>query len=34
MGIGGDDSWWAKTHPEYTLTEKEYNYSFFIKPAN
>ncbi len=33
MGIGGDDSWWARTHPEYTLTGKKYEYSFFIKPV-
>jgi beta-galactosidase len=30
MGVGGDDSWGAWTHPEYRLTEKEYNYSFRI----
>lgn len=29
MGIGGDDSWGAKTHVEYTLlTNKNYSYSF------
>ena len=28
MGVGGDDSWGAMTHPEYRLTEKEYSYSF------
>lgn len=30
MGVGGDDSWGAFTHPEYRLTEKEYSYSFRI----
>ncbi len=28
MGVGGDNSWGARTHAEYTLKEKEYNYSF------
>ncbi len=29
MGVGGDDSWGAKTHIEYTiLTNKNYSYSF------
>jgi len=29
MGVGGDDSWNAKTHLEYTiLTNKNYSYSF------
>ena len=30
MGVGGDDSWGAMTHPEYRLTEKAYGYSFTI----
>ncbi len=34
MGVGGDDSWGAKTHDQYRLTKKEYNYSFSIKPIN
>jgi beta-galactosidase len=33
MGVGGDDSWGAWTHPEYRLTEKEYSYSFRIRPV-
>ena len=33
IGVGGDDSWGAWTHPEYRLTEKEYNYSFLMKPV-
>ena len=32
MGIGGDNSWGAKTHPEYRLTEDAYSYSFIISP--
>jgi beta-galactosidase len=32
MGVGGDDSWGAWTHPEYRLTEKSYAYSFRISP--
>lgn len=31
MGVGGDNSWGAFTHPEYTLRDKEYNYSFRLK---
>ncbi|MEJ6951907.1 beta-galactosidase, LacZ type [Natronospora cellulosivora (SeqCode)] len=31
MGVGGDDSWGAKTHPEYTLPSgRKYEYSFSI----
>ncbi len=32
MGVGGDDSWGARTHPEYTLPAKPYTYSFRIRP--
>ncbi len=32
MGVGGDNSWGARTHPEYTLTGKSYSYSFMIIP--
>jgi len=32
MGVGGDDSWGAKTHPEYTIPAKNYSYSFRIVP--
>ncbi|BBI33026.1 glycoside hydrolase family 2 TIM barrel-domain containing protein [Cohnella abietis] len=32
MGVGGDDSWGAPTHPEYTLySNRTYSYSFAIK---
>ncbi len=33
MGVGGDNSWGAWTHPEYRLTEKEYSYSFRVRPV-
>lgn len=32
MGLGGDDSWGATTHPKYRLTESDYSYSFIISP--
>jgi beta-galactosidase len=32
MGVGGDDSWGARTHPEYTLPAKTYRYSFRLTP--
>jgi beta-galactosidase len=31
MGVGGDDSWGARTHPEYTLPARPYTYSFRLK---
>jgi beta-galactosidase len=32
MGVGGDDSWGAKTHPEFTLyANRSYSYSFVLK---
>lgn len=31
MGVGGDDSWGARTHPEYLLKDKVYNYSFRLR---
>ena len=34
MGVGGDDSWGAKTHPEYTLPAGDYSYSFRLRPYN
>ncbi len=30
MGVGGDDSWGAQTHPKYRLTAREYKYRFSI----
>jgi beta-galactosidase len=33
MGVGGDNSWGAKTHQEYTLPYQGYRYTFTIKPV-
>lgn len=32
MGLGGDDSWSPRVHPEFLLNEKKYEYTFLIKP--
>ncbi len=32
MGVGGDNSWGALVHTEYTLPAKEYSYSFRLRP--
>ncbi len=32
MGVGGDDSWGARTHPEYTIPARNYEYAFRIIP--
>ncbi len=32
-GVGGDDSWGAQTHPEYTLDPKPYHYRFTLRPV-
>ncbi|MFI5390259.1 MAG: hypothetical protein ACHQYQ_02775, partial [Bacteriovoracales bacterium] len=34
MGVGGDDSWHPRVHPEYLLREKFYSYSFIIRPID
>jgi beta-galactosidase len=34
MGVGGDDSWGARTHKEYTLFPQKYSYKFLIKPID
>jgi len=31
MGVGGDNSWGAHTHPQYSLLDKEYSYSFRMR---
>ena len=31
-GVGGDDSWGARTLPEYSLTQAAYRYGFHIQP--
>ena len=32
MGVGGDDSWGARTHKEYTLLPQDYNFKLILKP--
>ena len=32
MGVGGDNSWGAQTHPEYTLPARSYSYRFRLRP--
>jgi beta-galactosidase/beta-glucuronidase len=32
MGLGGDDSWSRRVHPEFLLREKEYKYGYTIVP--
>jgi beta-galactosidase len=34
MGVGGDDSWHPRVHPEFLLREKFYSYSFIIRPID
>lgn len=34
MGVGGDNTWGAQVHPEYTITPHEWKYSFTIQPLN
>ncbi len=31
-GVGGDDSWGARPHTQYTLNYGEYQYSFILRP--
>jgi beta-galactosidase len=31
-GVGGDNSWGARTHPEYRLDGKQYFYEFLLRP--
>lgn len=31
-GMAGDDSWWSRAHPEYTLYPGDYCYSYRIRP--
>ena len=33
-GVGGDNSWGARTHPEFTLYPQEYSYQYILKPFN
>ena len=32
MGVGGDDSWGARVHPEYTLPAKDTGYTLIFRP--
>jgi beta-galactosidase len=34
MGVGGDNSWGARPHPQYRLNERYYSYSYTISPVN
>ncbi len=34
MGVGGDNSWGAHTHPQYSLLAREYSYSFRMRPVS
>jgi beta-galactosidase len=33
MGLGGDDSWSPRVHPEFQLNGKRYEYSFLLEPV-
>lgn len=33
MGVGGDNTWGAQVHPEYTITPNPMSYSFFVCPT-
>jgi beta-galactosidase len=33
MGVGGDDSWGAKPHPQYLVKPQAYSWSFIIEPV-
>jgi beta-galactosidase len=33
MGVGGDNSWGARIHPQYRLLDMKYEYSFRIRPV-
>lgn len=32
MGVGGDNTWGAEVHPEYTITPHDWTYSFTLQP--
>jgi len=32
MGVGGDDSWSARTHPEYLIQPGDFRYSIRLRP--
>ena len=33
MGVGGDDSWGARPHPQYLIKPQSYSWSFTLKPV-
>lgn len=33
MGVGGDTTWGAQTHTEYTITPAEQHYTFYLMPV-
>ena len=34
MGVGGDTTWGAQVHPQYTITPHEWTYSFTLQPLS
>jgi beta-galactosidase len=34
MGVGGDNSWGARTHPQYCLPAKPYSYTLRLRPIS
>jgi beta-galactosidase len=34
MGVGGDDSWGARTHPQYQLPAANYHFTFRMRPVH
>ncbi|RMG69539.1 MAG: DUF4981 domain-containing protein [Bacteroidetes bacterium] len=34
MGVGGDDSWNPRVHPEFLLRQDEYRYQFLLRPVD
>lgn len=34
MGVGGDNTWGAQTHPEYTITPVAQSYGFYLIPVD
>lgn len=34
MGVGGDNTWGAQVHPEYTITPEAMEYTFTLQPLN
>ena len=33
MGVGGDDSWGSRTHPQYILPAADYHFTFRMRPV-